>query len=418
MVEKQYLWSEGAALEEHSKRKLKVLREYFARYLAVRCQHPRQSRFRLAIVEGFSGGGRYKCGTAGSPLVFVEELRVASEAFNLRRVAEGMSALDIECLLILNDESHDAISLLKTNLEPLLASIKADVPKLHLHVEYRNAEFENVYSEIKSLLIQGRYHNVIFNLDQCGHSGVNLATLVDITNSFSSAEIFYTFAIASLLAFLQKSNPAQLSAQLKFLGATAEDLRPLEGVMSNKTWLGAAERMVFETFRNSASYVSPFSINNPGGWRYWLIHFANSHRARQEYNNILHKNSSMQAHFGRSGLNMLSFDPEHSSNELYLFGDADRERAAKQLFEDIPRFVTDFGDTVRVNEFYEAIYKMTPAHMDDIHVAMIQNPDLEVITEAGGVRQKANTIETTDILRMKGQRSFFPIFFGGENPKK
>jgi three-Cys-motif partner protein len=43
-----------------------------ARYLAVRCQFPAQTKFRLAIVEGFAGGGRYKCGTAGSPLIFIE----------------------------------------------------------------------------------------------------------------------------------------------------------------------------------------------------------------------------------------------------------------------------------------------------------------------------------------------------------
>ena len=79
--------------------------------------------------------------------------------------------------------------------------------------------------------------------------------------------------------------------------------------MSQKDWLGTAEKIVFDAFRLCATYVSPFSINNPGGWRYWLIHFANAYRARQDYNNILHDNASLQAHFGRSGLNMLSFDP-------------------------------------------------------------------------------------------------------------
>ena len=74
---------------------------------------------------------------------------------------------------------------------------------------------------------------------------------------------------------------------------------------------------MFDVFRGCARYVSPFSINNPDGWRYWLIHFANNYRARQEYNNILHKNSSMQAHFGRSGLNMLVFDPKEGEGALY-----------------------------------------------------------------------------------------------------
>lgn len=55
--------------------------------------------------------------------------------------------------------------------------------------------------------------------------------------------------------------------------------------------------------------------------------------------------------------------------------------------------------------------------MDDIHAAMIENPDLEVITERGGERRKGGTIEMTDTLRMKKQRSFFPWFLGDKTDK-
>src|ERR1700676_5592650 len=113
-------WKTGATLEEHSKRKHKVVGEYVARYLAVRCQLPQQSRFRLAIVDGFAGGGRYSCGSPGSPIIFLEELRTATESFNLKRGSQGMAQIDIECLLVFNDESPDAIELLKSNIAPLL----------------------------------------------------------------------------------------------------------------------------------------------------------------------------------------------------------------------------------------------------------------------------------------------------------
>jgi three-Cys-motif partner protein len=417
MVAKPFLWEEGVPLEEHTSRKHKILREYFGRYLTVRCQYPQQSRFRLAVVEGFSGGGRYADGTAGSPLIFIDELRLATEAFNIKRQSEGMSPLDIECLLIFNDANPKAIEILKNHVEPIIASTKLETPKLHLHAEYRSKAFEEIYPEIKQLLDRGRYQNVLFNLDQGGNTQVELKTLVDIMISFTSPEIFYTFVIESLLAFLRKSNPTLLATQLGFLGIAPEKFRSLEGLLSKQAWLGAAERMVFESFRACASYVSPFSINNPEGWRYWLIHFANSYRARQEYNNTLHDNSSMQAHFGRSGLHMLSFDPANDKNALYLFDVSGRTDAKRQLLEDIPRLVTDFGDAVRVGEFYESIYNTTPAHMDDIHTAMIENPDLEVTTGSGGERRKANTIGPEDVLRMKQQRSFFPIFLRNDRAK-
>jgi hypothetical protein len=277
------------------------------------------------------------------------------------------------------------------------------------------SSFEAAYPVFKDLLERGRYRNVLFNLDQYGHSDVERQTLHDITSSFVSAEIFYTFAISSLLAFLSKRNPLLLQSQLGFLGITAADLSPLNAQMSNQSWLGAAERLVFEVFRNCARYVSPFTINNPDGWRYWLIHFANNYRARQEYNNILHQNSTMQAHFGRSGLNMLSYNPADAATSLYLFDLSGRSQAKQQLVDDIPRLVTEFGDVIPVSEFYSSIYNMTPAHMDDIHSAMIENTDLEVITKAGGERRKPNTISAEDVLRMKRQRSFFPIFFKDED---
>src|ERR1700730_3700556 len=238
-------WITGATLEEHSRRKHKVVGEYVARYLFVRCQLPQQSRLRLAIVDGFEGGGKYKCGSLGSPLIFLEELSIATETFNVRRQAEGMSPIDIECLLILNDYDPKTIALLKQNAAPLIAHISQNVPRLHLRVEYREKKFEEVYPEIKQLIEKGNYQNVLFNLDQCGTSKVDIDTISNIVASFSSAEIFYTFGIETLVSFLNQSDSAALAKQLMPFGVTVADLAQLEGVISKQAWLGAAERIVF-----------------------------------------------------------------------------------------------------------------------------------------------------------------------------
>lgn len=417
MAEKPYEWADGATLEDHSRRKHKILREYFFEYLTVRCKLPQQERFRLAIVDGFAGGGRYQCGTAGSPLIFIEELKRAIETVNVQRAAQGMGLIEIECLLILNDHNRDAIQALKANIAPLQAEIAENVRQLHLRIEFLNETFEIAYPQMKLLLEQGRYRNVLFNLDQCGHSHVQRQTLLDIMRSYPSVEIFYTFMISSLLSFLQKSDPVQLAAQLRPFDIDPTNLGSLDGAMSKNTWLGAAERLVFDTFRTCAPFVSPFSINNPGGWRYWLIHFANIYRGRQVYNNILHENSSSQAHFGRSGLNMLAYDPSHDDGSLYLFDLSGREKAKNQLLEDIPRLISESGDVIGVGDFYEGIYNATPAHTDDVHSAIIENPDVEVITPAGGERRKANTIAVGDVLKLKTQKSFFPMFLSASQRK-
>ena len=418
MVQKLYDWISGATLEEHSKRKHKLLREYVFDYLTVRCKLPQQERFRLAIVDGFAGGGRYQCGTAGSPLIFIEELKRATEAVNILRAGQRLGSVEIECLLIFNDTSSDAISLLKTHNAPVLAEVAATCPQLHIRAEYMNDVFEVVYPKIKSILAQGRYRNVLFNLDQCGDSHVERQTILDIMRSYPSAEIFYTFMISSLLAFLQKNEPQQLRKRLEHVGLTESDIQMLNGFMTRNNWLGTAERIVFDAFRLCAPYVSPFSINNPDGWQYWLIHFANAYRARQVYNNVLHDNASLQAHFGRSGLNMLHYDPRHDEGMLYLFDDNGRSSAKEQLLGDIPRLVTESGDAMPVVDFYESIYNATPAHADDVHAAIIENPDLEVLTPAGGERRKAHTISVDDVIKLRRQRSFFPMFLDAETWRK
>lgn len=417
MAEKRYAWAEGAKLDDHSKRKHKILREYFFQYLLVRCQLPQRERFRLAIVDGFAGGGRYDCGTAGSPLIFIEELRHAIDEVNTHRAVQGMGAIEIECLLILNDFDRDVVEILKANVAPLQAEITQNASRLHLRVEFLNDTFEGAYPAIKQLLGQGRYGNALFNLDQCGHSHVERQTLLDIMRTYPKAEIFYTFMITSLLAFLQKSDPARLAAQLRPFGIEASDLGSLDGAMSKSNWLGAAERLVFDQFQMCAQFVSPFSINNPDGWRYWLIHFANFYRARQVYNNILHQNATAQAHYGRSGLDMLAYDPSHESGMLYLFDLSGRDNAKNQLLEDVPRLISESGDAIGVGDFYESIYNATPAHTDDVHQAIIENPDVEVITPAGGERRSVNTIHVGDVLKIKTQRSFFPMFLNAASRK-
>lgn len=410
MAKKEYDWLNGAELLEHTRRKLKILDDYLYSYLTIRCQHPAQQKFRLAIVDGFAGGGRYKCGTPGSPIVFIEGVERALNKINIDRATQGLGAIELECLLILNDLKADIVELLKSNCAPVLAAAKVNSPKLHFQSIFLTQPFEQAYPEIKGLIAKGRYRNVLFNLDQCGVSQIRMETILDIMNVSRSVEIFYTFMVNSLLAYLNKKNPKLLASQLRALDISMTEQSKLHGGKSNDEWMGAAERLVFENFHRFARFVSPFSINNPDGWRYWLIHFSNSYRARQAYNMVLHDNATAQAHFGRSGLNMLSYDPRDDEGQLYLFDTSGRNRAHEQLMNDIPRFVSDQGGAIGIEAFYDSIYNITPAHADYIHNAIGDNPDLEVLTPGGGKRQKSNTISAGDTLKLKTQKSFFPMF--------
>lgn len=407
MVEKPYRWSDGATLEEHSKRKHKILDEYFRRYLRERCKNPISRRFRLAIVDGFAGGGRYEDGSPGSPVIFIETLLRTITEINVERAAEGMPNVEVDCLVILNDNDPEAVQRLPEEVSPFIAASNEDGSYVTLTVEYHQGGFESLVDGFCNRIEKGRYRNVIYNLDQCGHSWVNRDTIARLVRSEKSVEVFLTYAVQSLITFLDRSNPEVVRQRLEYLDLRPGSLAFTDKLINKNEWLGTAERIVFEHFGESAPFVSPFSINNPNGWRYWFMHFASSYRARQVYNDVLHDNSSEQAHFGRAGLRMLSYDPAHETGSLYLFDSGARHAARQQLPDDIPRLVSEGGDTIGISEFYRSIYNETPAHTDDIHDAIFDNPDLEVLTPKGNQRRLPHTISLDDTLCLKKQLSFY-----------
>ena len=411
MAKKDYDWSGGAKLDDHSRSKHKILREYFRQYLITRCKLPQQERFRLAVIDGFCGAGIYNCGSFGSPLIFLDVLNQTSTEINIRRSADGMRPIQIECYLLFNDADGGAIEDLKQNSAGLIGEIRENNPNLFIQIEYFSDKFDLIYPNIKTALMAGRYRNVVFNLDQCGYSKVDIDVVREIMSNWRSAEAFLTFSIDTIKTYFSRER-SKNSVLKKYPELTDEIYTALndgEEIISKNEWLGLIEKLVFHKLQGCAPFVSPFSINNPKGWRYWLLHFANRAPARRVYNDILHTNSTCQAHFGHSGLNMLAFDPREEG-KLYLFDNSSRETAKRELNEDIPRLIDLHGDTLKISDFNLEIYNGTPAHSDDILDVLISNPDLEVITNLGNPRRKANTIREDDFVRLNKQRSMFPIF--------
>jgi len=233
----------------------------------------------------------------------------------------------------------------------------------------------------------------------------------DIMSSWGSVEAFLTFSIDTIKTYLSidEGKNGVLMGHPDLRREIYSYIKEGGAVINKKDWMGFAEQVVFERLKSCAAYVSPFSINNPKGWRYWLMHFANRPAARRVYNNVLHDNSSYQAHFGRSGLQMLSFNPDEETN-MYLFDASSRLSAKKELHEDIPRLMDVHADVLSVQDFHLTIYNETAAHSDDIHTVLIESDDIEVLTPAGNARRTASAIKVNDVLRLKTQRSFFPMF--------
>ena len=168
MTVKNFDWVQGVILDEHTQKKHTIVREYFRKYLITRCIIPYQENFKLIVVDGFAGGGLYKCGGYGSPLIFVEVLEQTFKEINVRRAAESMRPVQFECLLILNDSDKSAIELLRQNIDPLIAGAREGNSGLHIEVKYFCKKFNEVFPDIKKLVQSKNCGNVLFNLDQSG----------------------------------------------------------------------------------------------------------------------------------------------------------------------------------------------------------------------------------------------------------
>jgi three-Cys-motif partner protein len=87
----QFKWRPGEPppeIEEHSRAKLNVLRQYLRAYLSRLSQGPFRDEFKLDLVDGFSGGGTFSDGEqllSGTPLIMIEECEDAKERLNRNR---------------------------------------------------------------------------------------------------------------------------------------------------------------------------------------------------------------------------------------------------------------------------------------------------------------------------------------------
>ena len=408
MAKNAYHWETRAVLQEHSKKKHKILEEYFRAYIWERCKNPTHPGFNLAIVDGFAGGGIYKGGSAGSPVILANTLLNTVAEINLERSVKGYRNVEVKCHMILNDIDVEAIRSLKECMAPCKAKSMEPGSFVNLTIEFHTSDFESEVKNFINTIKNMGFRNVMYYLDQYGHSRVNVPTISNLLGSAKSVEVFLTYAIEALLTYLQTDNTDALVRGLRHLDIKESDILTNGECITKWETLGKMECLVYDTFSNVAPYFSPFAIHNPDGWKYWLMHFCKSPHGRKVYNRVLHENSHMQAHYGRSGLNMLVHNPNDDQSLFeILFDRTARDLSVDQLRDDVVKNVYNHKGEVMMKVFTSEAYRQTIAHSDDIDKVIFESPELEVFTCNGGARRTQNNFEPTDIIKMKPMAKYF-----------
>lgn len=412
----QYLWVPGddpPELGEHSLAKHRILRQYLETYVAILTSNRVVEKLTLSLVDGFSGGGAYRCPLTGvkipgSPLLMLEAIAAAEAKAN-----EGKKKpfkLDADFYFI--EERKPTIEYLKQEIAGCEAASGKDE---HIHT-LRGRFAEHLDSVIKQIKKKGRRHRAIFLLDQYGYTDVTLANMRKIFRELPSAEVILTFAVDWLADFVNDSEKFDSALQNLELSHKKELLvRIRENHAAD--WRPTIQHLLHQHFHETsgADCYTPFFIHSTDSHRaYWLLHFSNHATARNAMVDLHWGMQNHFQHFGKAGFEMLlGYDPTRVHEAPMLPFEFDRDAASlthESLLIELPERLSRFGEATSFKHFFQTVVNETPATKQMIAIAarqLTKDHEIEVLTTDKKRRRNGVIIHDDDLIRLPASKSLF-----------
>jgi three-Cys-motif partner protein len=354
-------------LEAHSAAKLNVLRDYVEEYIAILCARSfGVERFRLTVVDGFSGGGIYEGNEMGSPLVLIKAVETAEARLNhFGRVKQ----INVECDFHFVDEKKSSVDCLRHQLETSGYKERMD-KSIFLHCGPFDTKYSTIVDHIKKRHAKGGAR-VIFFLDQCGYSQINPKVLNQISQDLGNkVEFIINFAIKWLEEYIGDNKTFRTVFSKLGLDeiVTADKLIELKN-QNRGDWKYFVESQIGPAYKAASGmeFFSPFYIEPADRHRgYWLLHLAPHERARAAMLDVHWRHANSHRHFGNAGLDMLAFKADSNPTGYFdgmSFNDLTRETAKVRLSEDFARAIRNsHADGISFNELRDTYANRTIAN--------------------------------------------------------
>jgi three-Cys-motif partner protein len=405
-------WEKGQfpELEDHSAKKLDLLHDYLVLYLQIVLKNTSGKEVQeITLIDGFAGGGTYQGNKLGSPITLLKAVEAAEFIINQGR--EKQTRIIPVCYFI--EKDPDAFACLEATLKH--HGYESRVGKtIHL----RRADFAVCAPEIVAD-INNRHkrggNRTIFFLDQCGWTEISANTIQKLEQQlYHRPEFIVNFAISWLTDFLSDKTKGTIEKSLHRLGldgfvdiAAMMKLR----VELGGNWQHAVEAHIGEGFRKATgiAYFSPFYIEPQGNHRgYWLLHLAQSARARSAMAEIHWSKANRSKHYGYLGYEMLSFKPTLDHTQFIdgmSFGEESQKQCEAALTEDFARLITDsHKGGIRFKNFIDQTSNKimaTSPMVNDVIWRLCQTTDFEVICPSGRRKRTRNFSDDDIILPRK-----------------
>lgn len=419
MADSHHLWVPGKpppVIRPHSLAKHRVIEGYLRRYVEVLNSNPKFPEFRLTLVDGFAGGGLYRDSISqeerfGSPLLMLRAMH--DSAAQIQSTRENKFHLDAEYFFV--EKSQSAVNYLTDTLRrsDYSALVGNEVKVIH-------GEFVDQVDRIVSRIDErGRGKRAIFVLDQCGYAKVPIPAIRNILERLDNAEIILTFATDSLIDYLGQSPTIQKILKRVGVPISPQDIKTMK---EHHDWRRAIQIFLHREIheQSGARFYTPFFIRSKDAHRdFWLIHLSGHARARDVMVAQHWKENTSFAHYGRSGLRMLGYDPDEDftltgQNTLpgFFFDETAEASCHDALLGQVPDRLPKHSHAISFDEFFSNLTNETPAtseHLKHVLADLVREGVIEVRDRTGeklrqvGVRQKSDLI-----IRKRQKRLSFP----------
>lgn len=411
---KNFIWGPDGVLpriEEHTKRKLDVLKNYLDVYFDTVVRNPAQDRLNITLVDGFSGGGAYADGAGtrvGSPLVLLNAVEQAAVRLN-----EGREKpLEINARFIFVDDEPEHVAALRREL--LSRGYAAHDPRITVLEGTFVDHLPTIMQQITGTQRKGRS---IFFLDQFGYSDVPMSAIQTIFRSLDRAEVVLNFAIDSLLNYLQDAS-ADLLLYRQF-GIDARFIADWNRRKDENMGRAITQRALMAHIHanSGAKFFTPFMLWSRTDNRWMMLaHLSQHQAARDKMLGVHWQEQNSFTHVGTGGLFNLGYDTRliESCDSFFNFSDIDRSALKRELVNALPSEVHRImnGGQLEVSRLLSEIGNRTAGTNNDIFQVLselAQARELEVLSAKGKPKRAGTQISVKDRLILPSQPTlFFP----------
>jgi three-Cys-motif partner protein len=411
----QYEWKLDQPLPvlgAHSVAKHNIFEQYLQIYIERLTSTPSQTMLNLTIVDGFSGGGLYRRGSAeidGSPLRLLAAVESAEKSLNALR-AKGFT---VKADFFFIDANPHHVAFLINVLQR-----RGYGSRLGRDIFVREALFDEVCPDVLAhIQKKGSAHRSLFFLDQYGWSDVRLQTIRTILSRLKNPEILLTFAVDALIDFLSvKTGETQALLNIEL---DREDVRALMDLRAGEGWRYLIQNGLYRHIqdRTGSRFYTPFFIYSVEAHRsYWLLHLSKHRQARDEMGKLHWRLNNHFQHHGGAGFHALGFDPSKDLRQAlltFMFDDDAMKRSEAAVLEQLPRMIhaaNRNGAALRVEELFAGNCNDTPLTSDILsrQLAFLRDEgELTIVTPEGSKKLRAKTINWEDRLILPSERSLF-----------